>query len=232
MGQGLYYTALAGAGVVLGVASSIIAYAVINKLGVEVVKWKKIVTAMMYALSFPFMYTFIYYSLIRQYNISEQRTAVCSIIACLIFTVLVVMALVDKHTKLSLNIMSTTVTILCIIYAIVSKSFTLSGNLAGIGLFTVLLIIVSYIYRNKDTIALGEGDFYILIAMSVVLDWKYIIFAIFIAADTALIVLIPALLKGNIRKMEVPFIPYLTIGLYVMFTVGDRLLAIITNGVI
>jgi leader peptidase (prepilin peptidase)/N-methyltransferase len=152
-----------------------------------------------------------------------------SIMLLCTFYTLIALSFIDLKLKAVPDYML----ILAFIFAILSSSNTseaLKNGFIFAGAFAILELFVTFYIQNikyritknedlKDQIALGEGDIPIVAIIGAVLGIKLGITAILVGALTAMI---PSIYNLVTKKdIETPFIPYLSLGLVIVYFCGD-----------
>ena len=108
--------------------------------------------------------------------------------------------------------------------------FIFAGGIVILEFFVTYYIqnIKAYLVKDdslKDQKALGEGDIPIIALIGGLLGLKFGIIAIFLSAILAII---PSIINKMLNKeIETPFIPYLSLGLFITFTNKDTLTKIL-----
>ncbi len=141
-----------------------------------------------------------------------------SIIISLVFDVLLALSVIDFRYKAvpdSLNLLALT---LAIFSGNILDSFT--NALLFAGGFTLLRFYVSYIVKKE---ALGEADIMIAATIGAILGIQLGLFAIFLSAVIAL----PAFLIVGKRDIQLPFIPFLAIALFLTYIFNNYFLTLI-----
>ena len=141
-----------------------------------------------------------------------------SIIVSLVFDLLLALSLIDFRYKAvpdSLNLLALT---LAIFSGNILDSFT--NALLFAGGFTLLRFYVSYIVKKE---ALGEADIMIAATIGAILGVQLGLFAIFLSAVIAL----PAFLIVGKKDIQLPFIPFLAIALFLTYIFNEQFLALI-----
>ncbi len=141
-----------------------------------------------------------------------------SIIVSLVFDLLLALSLIDFRYKAvpdSLNLLALT---LAIFSGNILDSFT--NALLFAGGFTLLRFYVSYIIKKE---ALGEADIMIAATIGAILGVQLGLFAIFLSAVIAL----PAFLIVGKKDIQLPFIPFLAIALFLTYIFNEQFLALI-----
>ncbi len=141
-----------------------------------------------------------------------------SIIISLVFDLLLALSLIDFRYKAvpdSLNLLALT---LSIFSGNILDSFT--NALLFAGGFTLLRFYVSYIIKKE---ALGEADIMIAATMGAILGVELGLFAIFLSAVIAL----PAFIIVGKKDIQLPFIPFLALALFLTYIFNDYFLTLI-----
>lgn len=136
----------------------------------------------------------------------------------ILFIILLAMSIIDlRYTAAPDGLLYASVAI-SLLYAFSIQSLIDAGILAGI--FALLALIVSLIKRR---FALGSADIFIFAAMGAVLGLNLGFMAIFIAA----VVSLPAFAIAAQKDYELPFIPFLSFGLFVTYCFEKELLKVL-----
>ncbi len=126
--------------------------------------------------------------------------------------------------------------IIALILAFFTFSFSLQDAFIFAGAFVLLELFVTFYIQNiksklvsddtlKEQRAMGEGDIPIIAIIGGILGIKLGIFAIFLSSVLAII---PAVLNNIIKKdIETPFIPFLSLGLFIVFLSNDYFLQLL-----
>jgi len=141
-----------------------------------------------------------------------------SIIISLVFDILLALSIIDFRYKAvpdSLNLLALT---LAIFGGNILDSFT--DALLFAGGFTLLRFYVSYIIKKE---ALGEADIMIAATMGAILGVKLGLFSIFLSAIIAL----PAFLIVGKKDIQLPFIPFLAMALFLTYIFNEQFSALI-----
>jgi len=141
-----------------------------------------------------------------------------SLIVASVFDLLLALSVIDFRYKAvpdSLNLSALT---LSIFSGTILTSFT--NALLFAGGFTLLRFYVSFIVKKE---ALGEADIMIAATIGAILGVKLGLFAIFLSAIIALPVF---LIAGN-KNLQLPFIPFLAMALFLTFMLDSYFLKLI-----
>lgn len=152
------------------------------------------------------------------------------------FDILLLLSFIDfKYKAVPDYLLICVVTISFFIY-----DFSLLFSLVFAGGFALLELFVTFYIQNikakllkddslKEQRAMGEGDIPVAAVIGGVLGVKLGLFAIFTAAILAMI---PALYSNIFKNdIETPFIPYLSLGLFITFIYQDNI-TILLSGVL
>lgn len=129
-------------------------------------------------------------------------------IASIVFTLLLALSIIDIDHKMvpdSLNL-----AILSIALFHMLNPENLINALIMAGAFVLLRFYVSYFAKRE---ALGEGDIPVAATMGALLGVKLALFAIFVAAIIAL----PFSLLTKDEERQIPFVPYLALGMFLVY---------------
>ncbi|MRJ03007.1 MAG: prepilin peptidase [Epsilonproteobacteria bacterium] len=167
-----------------------------------------------------------------------------SLVVALVFTLLLALSLIDLRFKAvpdSLNLLALTLSL----FSRPNIVEALRDALIMAGAFALLRFYVSYYVSKREELwvrrrieeapwlrdyypkhimveAMGEGDIMVAGTIGAVVGIQLAIVAIFLAALLAL----PASLYNRFakRELELPFIPFLSLGFYLSYLFGDQLL--------
>ena len=184
-----------------------------------------------------------------QYPIIEILTAIVTItlysemglstefyIISLIFYILITLSFIDFKYKAVPDSLLILLTVITLFYVVSIKNenlstfFVFAGGIVILELFTTYYIqnIKAYLLNDdslKEQKALGEGDIPIVALIGGVLGLQFGIIAIFLSAILAII---PSIINKMLNKeIETPFIPYLSLGLFITMTNKDLLSTIL-----
>jgi leader peptidase (prepilin peptidase)/N-methyltransferase len=132
-----------------------------------------------------------------------------SFIVGLVFALLLALSLIDLRYKAvpdSLNLAALTLAI----FASSAILTNITNALLYAGGFALLRFYVSYIVKKE---ALGEADIMIAATIGAMLGLKLGVMAIFLSAVIAL----PVFMIIRDKDLEVPFIPFLTVALFIVY---------------
>lgn len=144
------------------------------------------------------------------------------LITTLLFYILIVLSFIDFEYKAVPDYLL----ILVLISSSFISSFSFITALEFAGAIVILELFITFYIQNikakilkddslKDQKAMGEGDIPIVALIGGILGLQLGMFAIFLSAIFAII---PALVNIIIKKeIETPFIPFLSLGLFVVF---------------
>ena len=141
-----------------------------------------------------------------------------SLIVASVFDLLLALSVIDFRYKAvpdSLNLSALT---LSIFSGTIPTSFT--NALLFAGGFTLLRFYVSFIVKKE---ALGEADIMIAATIGAMLGIKLGLFAIFLSAIIAL----PAFLIVGKKNLQLPFIPFLAMAMFLTFMLDSYFLKLI-----
>ncbi|MEA3314928.1 MAG: prepilin peptidase [Campylobacterota bacterium] len=151
-----------------------------------------------------------------------------------LFYILIVLSFIDFRYKAVPDYLL----ILSLIVVFFVSDFNFSTALMFAGGFVLLELFLTYYIQNikskitkdeslKEQRAMGEGDIPIIAIIGGVLDVKLALIAIFLSAVFAML---PALFNIYIKKdIETPFIPYLTLSLFVVLIYNEYLINILNS---
>ena len=154
----------------------------------------------------------------------------------LFFYILAILSFIDLKYKAVPDYL---LLVLFIISFFISKDsffISLQNAMLFAGGFVLLNFIITFYIQNiksrllkndslKTQEALGEGDIPVIAAIAIILGAKLALIAIFLSA---LFAIIPAIYSSYTKKdIEIPFIPYLSLGLFCTFIFGNTILGLI-----
>ncbi len=154
----------------------------------------------------------------------------------LIFYILITLSFIDFKYKAVPDSLLILLTAITLFYLLNMKIENLSIFFVFAGGIVILELFVTYYIQNikayllnddslKNQKALGEGDIPIVAVMGGILGLKFGIIAIFLSAILAII---PSLINKLLNKeIETPFIPYLSLALFITITNKEALAAIL-----
>ncbi|MCK5110799.1 MAG: prepilin peptidase [Arcobacteraceae bacterium] len=154
------------------------------------------------------------------------------IITTLLFYTFIVLSFIDFKYKAVPDYLL----ILALIISFFTFNFSIQNAFIFAGAFVLLELFVTFYIQNikakllkddtlKNQRAMGEGDIPIIAIIGGLLGIKLGIFAIFLAAVLAII---PALLNNIIKKdIETPFIPFLSLGLFIVYISNNYFLQLL-----
>jgi leader peptidase (prepilin peptidase)/N-methyltransferase len=100
---------------------------------------------------------------------------------------------------------------------------SLVGMAAGLGLFYLVALVGSAIYKKE---ALGGGDIKMMAMVGAVMGWKAVLLTTFTGSLTgAVIGIVIMVLKGEGRQTKIPFGPFLALGAIVTLFYGQEILS-------
>jgi len=148
-----------------------------------------------------------------------------AILLSLLFSTLLVISLIDYNHKIIPNS-----TVVVVFFIGVMYTFFLSHNYINsmIGFFSVSipLLIIHFITGGQ----MGMGDVKLMAAAGVFLGWQKSIVALLVGSVLGSVIgLILIAVKLIGRKEQIPFGPYLSIGIMVAALVGDSLIQVYFN---
>ena len=148
------------------------------------------------------------------------------LLTTLLFYTLITLSFIDFKYKAVPDYLLIVALIITITIVLIYEPINLSTMLIFAGAFVLLELFVTFYIQNiksnilkddslKTQRSMGEGDIPIVAIMGGLLGLKLGLIAIFLSA---LFAIIPSLLNSFIKKdIETPFIPYLSLGLFVIF---------------
>ena len=135
-------------------------------------------------------------------------------ILSLVFSLLLGLSIIDLRYKAVPDVLSIPTLLIAIFYADFLTS--LQGALILGGAVAFLRILISAVIKRE---AMGEADIIIAGVMGAILGVKFGLISIYIGAIFALIAFV--ILRK--RDFELPFIPFLSLGLFVTFLFQDTI---------
>ncbi len=150
-------------------------------------------------------------------------------ITTVLFYIFIVLSFIDFKYKAVPDYLL----IIALILAFFTLNFSLKDAFVFAGAFALLELFVTFYIQNikskfmkddtlKEQRAMGEGDIPIIAVIGGMLGIKLGLFAIFLSSILAII---PAILNNIIKKdIETPFIPFLSLGLFIVFMYNDYVL--------
>lgn len=138
---------------------------------------------------------------------------------CLLSSILFVIAVIDFEHKIIPNELLIVAFVLGIIFHIFSGGFL--SSVIGFFAVSVLLYIIAILSKG----GIGGGDIKMMAAFGFCIGWQNILLSLFIASIIGSLVAIYLLVfKKYGRKTEVPFGPFLAIGIYISILYGTQLI--------
>nr|WP_314882838.1 prepilin peptidase [uncultured Campylobacter sp.] len=140
----------------------------------------------------------------------------------LCFILLMALSAIDFEYKAVPESLLYVVTALSLAYTLM-YDFDLSGVGAAAGyaaIFFVLRLIVTFVLKRE---AMGSADIFIAGVMGAILGWKLGGISIYIGA----ILTLPAYLIAHKKGYELPFVPFLSMGLLLTFIFRDQILRLL-----
>ncbi len=163
------------------------------------------------------------------------------ILITLLFYTLIVLSFIDFEYKAVPDYLL----IFALLFSFFTFDFSFQHAFIFAGAFALLELFVTYYIQNikakllkdeslRDQRSMGEGDIPIIAIIGGVLGIKLGVIAIFLSA---LFAIIPAILNIFIKKditeesgaFEIPFIPFLSLGLFIVFILDYQLIEIIKD---
>ena len=153
-----------------------------------------------------------------------------------IFFTLIVLSFIDFRYKAVPDYILVVLFLFSILYIVLFQPSYFINMLLFVGGFSLLNFLLTFYIQNikskilkddslKDQIALGEGDIPVVAAIGAILSIKLALLAIFLSAIFAMI---PSIFNIVVKKdIQTPFIPFLSLGLYVSLIFGDMIYEII-----
>jgi leader peptidase (prepilin peptidase)/N-methyltransferase len=154
------------------------------------------------------------------------------IIATFLFYALIILSFIDFKYKAVPDYLL----ILALLISSLIFDFSFKNAFIFAGAFVLLELFITFYIQNiksrllkddtlKEQRAMGEGDIPIVAIIGGLLGIKLGMFAIFLASILAII---PSILNNIIKKdIETPFIPFLSLGLFLVFIYGNYFLQLL-----
>ena len=138
------------------------------------------------------------------YNLSPL-----SFILCIFFSALIVLSFIDIDYMLVPDIINIFITILALA-AMFFGYKPLSEHLLGLLIVSIPMLFIAYLTKG-----FGLGDIFLYAAAGLLLGYKLAVLSFVIACICASIVgLYFIIIKGVSRKTEIPFVPFISFGLF------------------
>ena len=167
----------------------------------------------------------ITYILFKQLGLSQEFYFLL-----IVFYLLIVLSFIDLKYKAVPDFLLVIITTITLCYLVLNNIENLSTFFMFAGAIVIIELFVTFYIQNiksyflndnslKTQKAIGEGDIPIIALVGGILGLKFGIIAIFLSAIFAII---PALVNIIFNKeIETPFIPYLSLGLIIVYTNKD-----------
>ena len=138
---------------------------------------------------------------------------------CLLSSILFVIAVIDFEHKIIPNELLIAALLLGIVFHILNGGFL--NSVIGFFAVSVLLYIIALLSKG----GIGGGDIKMMAAFGFCIGWQNILLSLFIASIIGSMVAIYLLVfKKYGRKTEVPFGPFLAVGIYISIFFGTGLI--------
>lgn len=156
--------------------------------------------------------------------------------ALLFFYTLILLSFIDLKYKKVPDYLLLTLFILAFFVSDLVFIESLQYGLILSGGFVILNFLITFYIQNikakllknkylETQEALGEGDIPVIASIGIILGLQYGLIAIFLSAVFAII---PAIYNSFIKKdIEIPFIPFLALGLFCVYIFEDQIINII-----
>ncbi len=169
-------------------------------------------------ISFQYPLVEFLVSLIFVISYLRSDTLLNAIIFSLLFSMLLALSIIDLRYKAVPDSISFPLLFL----SFFSRNFldSFSDALLFAGGFSLLRMVVSWIIKKE---AMGEADIIIAAVIGAVLGVKLGLVAIYLSALIAL----PAFIVVNKRGFELPFIPFLGLGIFISWVAQNSILSIL-----
>lgn len=137
------------------------------------------------------------------------------------FPVLIAIAFIDAEHKIIPDRLNISLAVAGLIMLLSGEGATLVSRIIGIFSVSVPFLIVAMVSKGR---AMGGGDIKLVAASGLCLGWQMNLFALFIGSLLGSVVMIISMLRGRAdRKTQVPFGPWLSIGIAVSGLAGPFL---------
>jgi leader peptidase (prepilin peptidase)/N-methyltransferase len=145
--------------------------------------------------------------------------SVVTIIACVLFSTLLVIFMIDLRYKIIPNGLVIVVLILGIVQTVLDKTYM--NHIMGFFVMSGFLLIISIIVKG----GMGMGDIKLMAAAGLLLGWQKIIVAMMVGSIVGSLIGIGLLaFKIVKRKQPIPFGPFLAIGIMLAMLFGDSII--------
>jgi leader peptidase (prepilin peptidase)/N-methyltransferase len=146
-------------------------------------------------------------------------------VVCVLFSALLVASMIDLRWKIIPNGIVIFILIIGIIYLVVF-SYTYIESVIGFLAVSVPLLLVNLITKGQ----MGMGDVKLMAVCGLVIGWQHILLALMIGSIIGSIIGISLIaLKITSRKQQIPFGPYLSIGIMIAALFGNSLIQMYLN---
>jgi leader peptidase (prepilin peptidase)/N-methyltransferase len=150
-------------------------------------------------------------------------------VALAVSTALLVIAFIDWDTKEipdGLQIFILVIGILWNIYAFFAGEGLLLRNIIGFFSVSVLFLLIAILSKG----GMGGGDIKLTAVCGLILGWQNMLLALGIASVLGMLVMLPSMIKRKrTGKSQIPFGPFLAIGIFIALCFGQRLILIYLN---
>ena len=138
------------------------------------------------------------------------------VIASMVVFSVILLTFIDLEYMIIPDTSFFTLLIAGVIEAIISGRFL--SNLITAGVAFLAFLAIRYFSKR----GLGFGDVKLFAASGLLLGPLNLIFAVFIASISGIVVILPSLLKGNLgMRSKIPFGPFIGWGVYTVFILKD-----------
>ncbi len=139
---------------------------------------------------------------------------------CVLFSVLLVITLIDIRYKIIPNSILIFLMIIGIVYVVLVDQKFIS-SIIGFFAVSLILLIIAVISNGQ----MGGGDIKLMAVCGFIIGWQKILVALLIGSVFGSIIgVILIILKINKKKQQIPFGPYLSAGVFVAALFGTELI--------
>ena len=142
----------------------------------------------------------------------------------LCFIVLLALSAIDLKYKAVPDSLLYASVVLAVIYSLLFD-FNFGGVIAGAIFAFAFWLLGKIVWKIKGQQALGEADIYIVAVMGAILGLSQGSLAILIGA----ILTIPAFAIANQKNYELPFVPFLALGLLITYMFGEKIVTFLKD---
>ena len=142
----------------------------------------------------------------------------------LCFIVLLALSAIDLKYKAVPDSLLYASVVLAVIYSLLFD-FNFDGIIAGAIFAFAFWLLGKIVWKIKGQQALGEADIYIVAVMGAILGLSQGSLAILIGA----LLTIPAFAVANQKNYELPFVPFLALGLLITYMFGEKIVTFLKD---